>query len=687
MHRNVWLSAVASIAIVGLSACGGHSSGDNNNPSVKTATVKGVAVDELILNGIVKIKANDQVLKETRTHDVTGRYEANGAFGDNVVTVDVSCDTDSHLLIKGKKAVCPAGLNVHAVANVEGDREINVSPLSEIAYQMAKEKGIDKQSVTEANAAIAAAFSINPVLGDPTKGSYEKTIVALHTVAQEEGTTIGEVSKKLAADMSDGILGDTHPDMTKALYKTMEEEGIKNSFVQGKGHYTIPDTNILEPVAAVKGFVSELRTQGTIMNDYLEKEGDNLGHTLENIAIDTEVVTEYVSGMGDMILKAYEQDKTVVEGTLEINFNGISAEVPVFLIRNSENSWGYTLSSNNNNNKEFKGTFVLPPLPDGVQNSFDSLSASFEGQLPYVKYDETQYHLVGQNVALQLEIDRKEESGRHIANVQINKCKITDTTGKNNLSIDSLTATIGYRTDPTDKTESIFDFAKLNSAKVSAIAGEYEVVGTLNVPKYVINTSLKKQYDSNPDSEEIITNSGWVPQEITFDGTLKNTNAIGKATLTGKVDVVLKNAETLPLKDLSDISDETAEQAELKVIVAATHSMPGRPDTLLDLTYETMNDATKHHTLIGSLKHDNLLLSANGYADVSGENGVIKFTDGTDIVAKFIFKNETLVNGNKQSNTGSLITKAGKLAATIETREHDKAVVIKYLDGYVESIF
>jgi hypothetical protein len=759
------LSAVGAAAL--LTACGGGSGGGSTTPPAATErSLSGVAVDELILNGIVKAtKPDDTVLAEGRTSNEDGSYKLVASNYTGPVIVSVTCDGNSSLLIEGNRTECPETTDFHSIANLEGDEvTVNVSPLTEVAYQRADaltNGTITQESITQAISEVAAIFNVNPVYSDPTKGAYETMVQAFHNVADDQNMTIAEVLTALADDMEDGTVGNNAPAIATALATEMNEMNVTNPLADSNGTYEIPAAEDLEGIAAVRAFVQELRTQGTVMNDYFDEEADAVGKALDSVAIDTEIVVEYVAGMTDMILEAYEDDQSSASGNIEVPIDGQWEEVPVTLTKvANSNEWSYTATLDS---KTFNGTFVLPPLPDGVQNTFNQLSATFNGDLPYVENNNIQT----QKVSLNIELTKTAEGGT----VKITDCKVTDAEGNDKLVLDSLTGSVGYHTDPQDADESIFDFVKLDSVTLSAKAGDYEATGTLSIPTYVENTMLKPvggfgekpttgfymmlscpngrinvsddqtyveingtRYepetfdpsyelslgfddlpghltldevkaalvtdancgaDGEPDVtqshswyeySETLGNSGWVPKVIEFDGTIKNTSSERAAELNGKVTVDIKNAATLPITDLADISDEVAEKAELKVVVAAKHTMVNRPETTLNLTYETKaDDDAKRHTFTGSFAHDALVLSAEGYMDKDTENGQVVFAGTTDIEATFILKDDEIVNGNIDAKTGSLVKQAGKVVASIENRED--GIIIKYTDGYFESLF
>jgi hypothetical protein len=192
-----------------------------------------------------------------------------------------------------------------------------------------------------------------------------------------------------------------------------------------------------------------------------------------------------------------------------------------------------------------------------------------------------------------------------------------------------------------------------------------------------------KSYNVYYDDEETLTNSGWVPKVVKFDGDIKNTAT--EASLNGKVTVDILNAKTIPLTDLTNIGDDTIEALELKVDMDVTHSAPQRPDTKLNLHYKTT--VKEGHTLTGSFSHDATIISFDGKMNRPLKDGKIDFSAPNGIKANFEFKDSYIVSGDISKESGSLIKKDGEPVAAIVERINHDAIFIKYADGYVESIF
>ena len=756
---SIGLATSAALLLIG---CGGGSGGDT---AVSQVSLTGKAVDELILNGIVNVKKSDNktILATGRTDSASGSYTIKTAQEKSVV-VNVTCDDKTTL--EGGKA-CPAGLNLNAVTNIEGDAvTINVSPLTEVIYQVVVADGvIDAEEITLSLAQMSVMMGVNPNREDPTEGNYDLIIKSFHAVADNDPTlSIVDVINAFAEDAKDGKMGDSP--ITLALATAMKAKGLDNSFVQTGGNYTFPtDPKVL----SVKDFVQQIRTQGTVMKEYLTDESDAIGKTLDGVAMDADSVADYVGGMADLILDAYAQNLPSISGKIPLSIyspTGIALEADITLVKVANtNKWTYETRLPTSTPTVHKGVFILPNLPNGIQNTFTNLEADFDGTLPVIDRDNLSGAIKDQTVTLHIVLNRQNT----VTAVDITNCTITDASGSE-IAINSLTGVIDYVVDPSDSAESIFNYVKIFKIDMDAKAGDYEAQGVLTIPTYVTNKALANTggttelpvtyYDVNVgcsigninvnsaeltidgntyypdyysiyganayfgfdqidghwssaeldaglktnvscldssaqihqyshvynDTDESLTNSGIVPKIIEFEGTIKNTSQNRTAELNGKISVDIKNAATLPLKSFDNMGNEVIEALELKVKLDVKHTMINRPDTSLNLMYETIVDnAAAYHTLFGSFGYNNTLLTINGKFDKTTEKGSLVFTDAIDIRSEFIFTNGDIVSGDISNETGSLIRKAGKVEASIEDR--NGAIIIKYADGTFETIF
>ncbi len=744
------LSAAGAAAL--LTACGGGSSAPAAAAQeASQVLIQGTAVDELILNGKVKVQKPDAtLLAEGRTSTVDGTYDLNVSNYTGAVVINVTCDANSTLLVNGAQETCPSALNLNSVANADGNAvTVNISPLTEITYQRAVALGggqVTADAVTTASNQVALMFGVDPIQNNPTEATYANIVDAFHAVAAADPSKdLFTVINEFAADLSDGVV-----DNSAALIQQLADANVTNPLTtSGPGGYTVPTNPAsMNDVTTVKALVQAIRTQGTTLEAYGKAETEDIGTALDSVALDVQTVVDYVAGIVDLVTQAREEGNTTSSGQIEVTFDGspVQADINISQSASNPDEWSYTAGNN------YAGTITMPEIVTGMENTFTALNASFTGTLPYVEniYSQTP-NVQTQNVTLDLALTKTAEG----ADLALTNFTITNNGSK--ISIDSLTGSIGYAANQ------VFNYVKLDAVTFSAIAGDYNATGTLSVPAYAMNTSLAARggiseeeftgfelsiscpndqvsvstatvelngqtyapshtdihyeafyhFDDIPgalnqqdltaafrtdascpsgdqpqtqirgvwyDTEDMIGNSGHVPAKLAFIGSITNTQTNGE--LNGTVNVELLNAASLDLT--ADFNDTNA--PELKVDVNGRLAMPQRPETLLNLSYETKaNDDAHRHSLTGSYSYSTTLITLTGSMDKAEDNAQLTFTDGSGVTADFILANKALLNGNANAATGSLVKKDGKVVATIE--ERNDAIIIKYLDGSFESIF
>ena len=745
--REILLNLAIAGTVIVFTACGG---GNPKSANIET-TIKGIAVDELILNGKVEVKKPDSTLLiEGRTSAVDGSYTLElGAYRGPVV-LTVTCDSDSRLLIEGTEKTCPTSMELNSVANVKGTEvTVHISPLTEIIYQRAVHLGtsgkVTEDSISKASNQVSVMFGVDPIANNPTVDTYAKIIKAFHAVAE------ADISRDLFAIINDFVddMSDNVVDNSSALIDALGDENIVNNLTESsESSYIIPDNPAsADGATQVKNMIRDLRTQATTMETYIKNEADDIGVALENTALHLQSTTELIVGIVELVKDARDDGNSTLEGYIWIDFRNTSGTVPIVVTQSNTNpnKWSYRVCSGS----AYKGTVVLPELPNDIENTFNSLNATFVGALPYFSIDSS----VVQNVALDFTFT-KTGNGADLS--------VSNASMENNgttISVSSLNASIGYSSDGT------FNYVKLHDVVLNGTTGGYSAIGTLTVPEYVINSSLPTTgleevkswnvgvtltctglsdasaeiqvgdirythdnsygtngrayfyfYDIYRDWEEsdieeaIITdgscsdgsspqvtidiwnymqekfgNSGFVPSKLSFVGSIKNTQTSGE--INGTVNIELLNATTINLVNYDNIQNITPGEIALKVDISGRLNMPSRPETLVNLSYETKVDDDEHrHSIAGSYSHNTTILTLAGSIDKSGKNANIVLTDGAGVEASFILSDDSFVNGNAANSTGSLVTKDGQVVATIEERGDD-LLVIKYLDGSFESIF
>jgi len=771
MNKKIVLSSIATVALLSLIGCGGGSSTPPSaNTGAKSAKISGIADDDLILNGIVTAKTPaGAVLAGGRTSITDGSYVLNVEHT-GIVLVNVTCeDGNSTMLNPATNATqaCGSDVTLNSLANVEAgvDQTVHISPLTEIVYQRAEEQaGGDISSVTadefvDARAEVGVLFGVDPIADNPIAGTSAQIIGAIHTLADEDSTrSVIEVTNALAEQLSDGSAdGNTDVDV-HALTAVMADDNLTNNLTDNNGTYT-PPANIapLDDKEAVQKFIQDLRTQGTTMESYAKNEAQDMGTALDSVALDINTVSDYIVGVIDLVSNARDKNETSSGGAIDVHFDGDYATMNVTVTKVNATEWKYDASIPEHT---YEGMITIPEITPGIEYTFGTLNATFNGTLPYASniYDQNNTIIETQNVSLDITLVKSGD----IVNATLSDFTIENTGNK--ISIDSIKAEASYSQPNNPDDSPIFNYLKLDEIKLSAVTGDYSMAGTLSVPEYAVNSSLaarggveevpitsvhgfiycsaanlnnvnatltingaeyvyEQEYygttnqvnlyifdipgnytqteiesasnisatcsdGSQPNinidtwkyTDDKIGNSGYIPKKLSFEGSLKNTKTNGE--LSGKVNIELVNAATINLVDNDNAEDDT----QLKVNVNGKLLMPQRPETLVNIAYEMKVDDAHKHSITASYTHDSTLLSVNGSLDKVGKNGQLTFTNESGAKADFILNNDKLVNGDASHETGSLVTKNGKVIATIETR-NDNIAIIKYLDGTFETIF
>ena len=773
MKKKIVLSSIATVAVLSLVGCGGGSNTPETNVAPKVSKISGIADDDLILNGIVTAKTpSGAVLSEGRTSQTDGSYALN-VVHTGIVLVNVTCeDGNSTMLNPATHATqaCGSDVSLNSLADVEAgvDQTVHISPLTEIVYQRAQaQAGGNMSSVTatefsDARNEIGVLFGVDPIADNPADGVSAQIIGAIHTLADEDNTSVVDVTNNLATQLSDGSADGAADETVNALTEVMTSANITNNLTDNNGTYTPPEN--IAPLGnkeAVQKFIQDLRTQGTTMESYAKNEAQDMGTALDGVALDINTVSDYIVGIIDLVSNARDTNETSAGGLIDVHFDGDYAQMNVAVTKVSVTEWKYDASIAEHT---YKGTITIPEVSQGTEYTFGTLNATFNGALPYAAniYDQNNTIIETQNVSLDITLVKSGD----VVNATLSDFTIEN--AGNKISIDSVKAEVSY-SKPADLNENpIFNYVKLSEIKLSAVAGDYSVVGTLSVPEYTVNSSLAARggveevvtttasvnmycttYNGNSASisnaeatlnldgtnytyEELYTystgvsleiddikgnysldeirnmthasatcsdghqvnisvyawngtsdkigNNGYIPKQLVFEGTFKNTQTSGE--ISGKVNIELINASTINLIDNANVNED----AQLKVNINGKLFMPQRPETLVNIAYETKADDAHKHSLTASYTHDSTLLSVKGSLDKVGKNGQFTFTNEAGVKADFFLKDDKLINGDAFHATGSLVTKDGKVIATIETR-NDNLVIIKYLDGTFETIF
>jgi len=691
--KNTSLTLLAFSSALILGACGGGGSTGGSNIGLieqimnnSSALLKGTAVDELILNAIIKVKKPDgTVLKTARTNSKDGTYSIEITDYKGPVSLEVSCDKQSKIQKATKQVACPTNLLLNSVANIKAgatDIIAHISPLSELVFQKVKKLGkINADNIAQASENIALIFGVNPLLDSPNTATYDKIVKSFHKVADANpNKDIFQVIKDMSIDLEDGVI-----DNSPKLRDEMKKLGIVNELTKGDVNSSVVIPTIIKETAKVQveNMIQSLRTQGTTMRDYAQNESKAIGDTVNNASLDVQSASDYIGAITDVIISARQNGLNKDTQTKYIR--GYSSSIAVMQSASNPNEWSYTI------NNTYKGVFTLPNIKDGIEYNFTSLEAKLAGDLPL--NNKKQKINLG---SLKL---TKIPSG---TNIVLSNLSLESNSAK--ISVDSLKGSVAYKKDAQGKTQ--FDFVKLDKLQISAIMGDYTAVGIITIPKYVVNKSLAPRggfenttvqrqncyndyyyngyYSPTPvqncstwnEKKTRLGNSGYIPAQLSFEGSLKNTKTAGE--IKGKIYVKLLNGADANITN-------TVDNAKLKVSIGGTLLMPNRPNTLLNLVYENVNNSTKRHTVIGSYRYDTTMISFKGNSDKLGDNVSLEFKSISGFVAKFIRVKGKFVNGVISTAKGSLISKDGKVVAIIE--DINGVVRVKYADGSFESIF
>ena len=178
---------------------------------------------------------------------------------------------------------------------------------------------------------------------------------------------------------------------------------------------------------------------------------------------------------------------------------------------------------------------------------------------------------------------------------------------------------------------------------------------------------LTLQYTSSY-SDSQLRNSGWIPNDITFLGTLKDKDSFLSGKLTMKL---LDNA----LEGLDIDNIENPQTVALQINFEGKLQMPEKPEMLLTLEIKNSNKST---TLNASYTSGDIALTLSSSMNIETQSVTLKVTTSKGLVADI-----KVVEGELDTQNSSL-TQKGKTIGTFEYRSD--VPVIKYTDGSFESL-
>jgi len=531
MKNKIILSSIAAVALLSLSGCGGG--GSTPDEPAKKSTISGVAVDDLILNGIVTAKkVNGDVLVTGRTSTTDGSYALNVDYA-GVVLLNVTCDADSTMLNPEthETITCGSDVALNSLAEVAAgvDMTVNISPLTEIVYQRATEQAggeiadITADDLAVSRGEIGEMFGVDPLVADPTEGNSAIIIGAIHTLAEaDDSTSVIDVTNALAEELSDGEANGATDVTVVALTGTMEEEDLTNPLTEADGDYTPTgdygsvddsdddsddgagtgddsddgagtgddtDAGGTSDIDGAKALFAELRTQAMSVTDYqeagtpgfLDTEALSMEEAVNNVVINTEFIGEILGRFADAIEYAEENEQTSLSG-LEL-----SETRSATISKNDEGSWSYTISQSDSADT-WTGTVTYPEIDDSFNPyDFTSLNATLVGTLP-LDYDPVDGVEDRQSFNGTFGIDKTSTGANLTLNAEVSSNGTT-------ITLSDTTATLGYEAgeEVAGETEPQFNFIKLNTVTIQGVVGAYTVDGKIDVNSYVQNAGMSAQ--------------------------------------------------------------------------------------------------------------------------------------------------------------------------------------------------
>jgi len=668
MKKNcISISALAVGILLAMNGCGGGSgSTEKNTPS----EVSGVAVDDLILNGIVTATdaSGNKELAKSRTSATDGTYTLH-INHDGVVLLNVQCDENSTMWnpTSSESKSCEEDLLLHTVADVSPGiaQTVNISPITEIVYQRAlalsSDGNVDKKDFEQARNEMGVIFRVESIAADPQQGTYAAIIEAIHTVAKENNTSVMEVTEDLATALEDGVADGE--DVIMDLIDALNDANVTIPLTVNDGNMEVPENPAaLSDVDAAKALFEELRTQAMSVVDYqysgtpgfLDNEAENMNHTVNTITMEVETIEEILTYMLWDIEYMMEENLTEYE-IYQSTTPGV---------------WTYSFTDANKDHT-YSGTISIPASLDDTTNEtilyddFGTLKAEFEGTLPlYLDsiYDDMEMEEGVENLQRfrgAIEVT-KTTAG---ANVSISGSIASNGTS---LEVKEANAEVAYSKGEADGEggfEPKFEYFKLQNVSVQGVAGEYTIDGEIVVNNYVQNEILAQDGSKEEDcSEDDFSNSGWLPSDVTFTGAVSREGA----SINGMIKAQWMNAATLD-------PDSEAYVPQGKVSIEGRLQMPERPEMIIALSFE--NSAT-NNILTASYSYDATLINMRAVSDTEMNHIDVEITTSIGQRADIAIKKDQPVTGR--------LTKDGRLVGTFEEREG--VPVIKYIDGTFESL-
>lgn len=535
MYKKISLSALVFGALLAMNGCGGGG-GDTGSTPVSSQSISGVAVDDLILNGVVKAKdPSGNLLASGRTSDNDGTYKVNVNYT-GVLLVNVTCDENSTMYNPDTKieTACGADVNLNSLGTVTAgtDLTLNISPLTEIVYQRAEAlaggdiSNVDASDVEDARTEIGLMFSVDPLADDPTADTYADIIGTIHTLADADpSTSVIDITNSLAEELADGEADGTADATLSTLVEVMADENLTNNLVDTNGTYLPPENPAaLSDIDEAKALFTELRTQAMSVVDYtnsgtpgfLDTEAASMEVALSDVVLNIDVMGVFLNDLANAISYMQSNNLTTLNDAIT---------------ETSPGTWEYSMKDENGTEK-WSGTVSIPSVllgneADAQLYTAGTLTMTVNGTLPLDYIPVVQDGIVDSQSFNGTLTVLKRTGGADITlsgEVASNGTTIQLTEANAELAYTESTADeFGY-------TEPVFNYFKLHNITMQGIVGGYTIDGSIAVNSYVQNEGLAPK-----GGIEVIADTYFSGQATCSDGFTSTpyANALVQITLDG----------------------------------------------------------------------------------------------------------------------------------------------------------
>jgi len=673
--KNFKLVLVSLFAISLLGSCGGGSSSARVVEEI-SSTMEGVAVDDLIVNGIITGYTNANAKLAATRSDQNASYRLVIKDYMGLVVVEVTCDKDSIMsALDGTQKACPLNTRLRSFGVTSGRTTpvvANISPLTEMVYQRALELSSGLGSITEATFELARAqigeiFGVDPINDDPAKGIYGSIINAILDVADDQNKTTQEIVDEIAKDISDGTAGDSNT--TKDLSDAIKDNNVSNNLTQNDGSYTpstgdnTTDSNNDgsvtqdEAISYAKGMFKDLRTSTLALVDYetAQKSGTvdvevvGFGEVVNEFGVKFDTAAIYKSAVLNVIFDAIEL------GKIE-NFDiiGDGAGMNIKVSKTSATTWSYQFGKDN----LYKGSVTVPTdMPQNYleSNLYVQLSFKFDGTLPAYRYSD----VVNSKEINEIGIQSLKGDLSVINSSGLIKTILTNGVLQSDNQILTVTKMVTQ-----SKTLSGGEYAKLEEVVFNGTIKHYQVDARIDIPSYAINSN-------------IIENGGYMPEQIVFNGYILNTQNQTKMNAQ-----IVANWKDVKLVTQATLDDEGYDPL-LKLNINGTIKVANQAENIVNFEFENFTDGSQKAKIYYT--GDGMVANATlSFTSQEQDNGTVIVTNNLGIKGSFTLHNGLVVVGDINGN-GSIVTKDGTLIGVVDYREG--VLIVKYTDGSFESLY